>query len=227
MTGEKTVRPCAPDLLRNFIGRATRTWYKRRQVGDTRTLMRSVGSATIADLLLTSVTDRTRTKIPTIHNIFRRPDSDEIRRPDSTDFHQTDLNDFHQATPDNCASLCPVVGVAGNDVPQDRRVVLIRTATRKWVKNTDDDLSATIPLEEKALVEWMMGDIVLSSPTGFLVCMCPRATRVVMFDIFEAYSEGKVIAIASPYLLMPQYIAEKTLLLQLLERRDRERNPKS
>ena len=61
------------------------------------------------------------------------------------------------------------------------------------------------------------GGIVLPSPPGFLVCTHPRDTLVAMLNFFEAYLEGKVIAIATPYVRMPQYIADKTLLLQLLE----------
>ena len=43
-----------------------------------------------------------------------------------------------------------------------------------------------------------------------------------MFDFFEDYLEGKVIAVVPPSVRMPQHIAEKTLLLQLLERREGE-----
>ena len=41
-----------------------------------------------------------------------------------------------------------------------------------------------------------------------------------MLDCFEDYFEGKVIAVVPPSIRMPQHIAEKTLLLQLLVRRD-------
>ena len=75
-----------------------------------------------------------------------------------------------------------------------------------------------IQLEKEALAAFMMGGIMLQSPPRFLVCTDPRATRVVMIDFFEAYLEGKVIAIVPPYVRVPQFIAEKTLLLQLLER---------
>ena len=44
-----------------------------------------------------------------------------------------------------------------------------------------------------------------------------------MLDFFEAYVEG--IAIVPPYVHMNQYIAEKTLLLQLLERQEGETGP--
>ena len=63
-----------------------------------------------------------------------------------------------------------------------------------------------------------MGGLVLSSPPGFLVCTHLRATRVAMLDFFEAYLEEKIIAIVPPYLRMPKYNAEKTLLFKLLER---------
>ena len=63
------------------------------------------------------------------------------------------------------------------------------------------------------------GGIVLPSPPGFLVCTHHRATGVVTLDVFEAYLEGKVIAIVPSYMRMPQYIAENMLLLQLLERK--------
>ena len=46
-----------------------------------------------------------------------------------------------------------------------------------------------------------------------------------MLDFFEAYLEGKVIAIFPPYVRRPQYIAEKTLLLKLLERQEGETGP--
>ena len=67
------------------------------------------------------------------------------------------------------------------------------------------------------------GSIVYPYPPGFRVCTHPRATRVVMLDFFEAYVEG--IAIVPPYVHMNQYIAEKTLLLQLLERQEGETGP--
>ncbi|CAI5717700.1 unnamed protein product [Peronospora effusa] len=105
---------------------------------------------------------------------------------------------------------------------QDRRALLVRTASRPWIDKVDDDLRPMIPLEEEALAAWLMGGIVLPSPPGFLVCTHPRATRVAMLDLFEEYLEGKVIALVPPSVRMPQHIAEKTLLLQLLERREGE-----
>ena len=65
----------------------------------------------------------------------------------------------------------------------------------------------------------------MPSPPGVLVCTQPRATQVVMLVFFEAYLEGKVIAIAPSYVRMPQQIAEKTLLLQLLEQKEGETEP--
>ena len=70
------------------------------------------------------------------------------------------------------------------------------------------------------MAAWMMGSIVLPSLPHFLVCTHPQATRVAMFDFFEAYLEGQVVAFVPPYVRMPHHIAEKTLLLKLLERRE-------
>ena len=55
-----------------------------------------------------------------------------------------------------------------------------------------------IPLEKVELAAWMMGGIMLSSPSGFLVCMHTRTIRKVVLDFSEAYLEGKVIAIVPP-----------------------------
>ena len=63
--------PMRPGVVGKGMVRATRASYLRQQVGDTRTLMQSVGSAsfadqiltTVVDLNLTSVVDRIRTKI--------------------------------------------------------------------------------------------------------------------------------------------------------------------
>ena len=68
--------PMRPGVVGEGHGRSTRASYLRRQVGDTRTLMRSVGSATIDDLLLTTVAD------PFLVDC-RRPNFDVCRRPDS------------------------------------------------------------------------------------------------------------------------------------------------
>ena len=68
----------------------------------------------------------------------------------------------------------------------------------------------------------MMGGIVLRLPPGFLVCTHPRATQIAMLDFYEDYLEGKIIADVPPSVRTPQHIAEKTLLLQLLVRREEE-----
>ena len=80
-------------------------------------------------------------------------------------------------------------------------------------------------LEEESLAAWIRGGIVFPSPPKFLLCTHPRATRVVMLDFFEAYLEGKVIATVPTYVRMPQYIAEKTLLLQFSKRTEGETEP--
>ena len=76
-----------------------------------------------------------------------------------------------------------------------------------------------ITLEEEAMAAWMMGSIVLPSLPHFLVCTHPQATRVAIY-FFEAYLKGKVVSFVPPYVRTLQHIAEKTLLLQLLERRE-------
>ena len=48
-----------------------------------------------------------------------------------------------------------------------------------------------------------------------------------ILDFFEAYLEGKIVAVVRPYVRIPQDIAAKTLLLQLPERRVGERAPGS
>ena len=53
---------------------------------------------------------------------------------------------------------------------------------------------------------WVFG---VHAPEGYASCNA---------YFFEEYLEGKVIAIVPPYVRMPQYIAEKTMLLQLLGR---------
>ncbi|CAI5717458.1 unnamed protein product [Peronospora effusa] len=110
---------------------------------------------------------------------------------------------------------------------QDRRTLLVRTASRPWIDKINDDLRPMIPLKEEALAAWLMRGIVLPSPPSFLVCTHTRATRVAMLDFFEEYFEGKVIAVVPPSVRMPQHIAEKTLLLQLLERHEGEKTSNS
>ena len=81
------------------------------------------------------------------------------------------------------------------------------------MEKAGDDLRPMIPLIEEALAVWMMKSIILQSPPGFLVCTHPRTTRVMMLDFFKAHLQGRVIAIVPPYVRMPQYSAEKTLLV--------------
>ena len=59
----------------------------------------------------------------------------------------------------------------------------------------------------------MMGGTVLPSPPGVLVLTNPGAMRVAMIGLV-----GTIIAVVSPSVRIPQYNAEKALLLQLLER---------
>ena len=100
-------------------------------------------------------------------------------------------------------------GAVGSGLLQDRRAVLICTAIRTWVEKAGDDLRPMIPLEEEAHAAWMMGALYSSLCVDFWSAR-PRTTRVVMLDFFEAYLEGKVIAIVPPYVRM--------LLIQILER---------
>ena len=58
-----------------------------------------------------------------------------------------------------------------------------------------------ITLEEEAV--WMMGAIVLPSPSLFHVCTHPQATRVAMLDFFKACLEGEAVAFVPPYVRMP------------------------
>ena len=46
-----------------------------------------------------------------------------------------------------------------------------------------------------------------------------------MLDFFKGYFEGKIIAVVPPSVRMPQHIAEKMLLLQLLKRFEGRRLP--
>ena len=102
----------------------------------------------------------------------------------------------------------------------DHGRLLVRAATCTWKEKEDDDLRPMIPIEDEAMTAWLMGAIVLPSPPGFLACTHPRATRVAMLDYLETYLEGRLIAVVPPYVRMPLHIAEITLLLQLLERRE-------
>uniref|UniRef100_M4BUP7 Uncharacterized protein n=1 Tax=Hyaloperonospora arabidopsidis (strain Emoy2) TaxID=559515 RepID=M4BUP7_HYAAE len=126
-----------------------------------------------------------------------------------------------QATQRTYASAV-VVNVATSEPnsDDDHGRLLVRAATCTWKEKADDDLRPMIPIEDEALAAWLMGAIVLPSPPGFLACTHPRATRVAMLDYLETYLEGRLIAVVPPYVWMPPHIAETTLLLQLLERRE-------
>uniref|UniRef100_M4C4A7 Uncharacterized protein n=1 Tax=Hyaloperonospora arabidopsidis (strain Emoy2) TaxID=559515 RepID=M4C4A7_HYAAE len=127
-----------------------------------------------------------------------------------------------QATQRTYASAV-VVNVATSEPnsDDDHGRLLVRAATCTWKDKADDDLRPMIPIEGEALAAWLMGTIVLPSPPGFLACTHPRATRVAMLDYPETYLEGRLIAVVLPYVRMPPHIAETTLLLQILERRER------
>uniref|UniRef100_M4C496 Uncharacterized protein n=1 Tax=Hyaloperonospora arabidopsidis (strain Emoy2) TaxID=559515 RepID=M4C496_HYAAE len=116
-----------------------------------------------------------------------------------------------------------VVGNVATSEPNsddDHGRLLVRAATCTWKGKADDDLRPMIPIKNEALAAWLMGAIVLPSPLGFLACTHPWATRVAMLDYLETYLEGRLIAVVPLYVRMPPRIAETTLLLQLLERRE-------
>ena len=81
----------------------------------------------------------------------------------------------------------------------------------------DDDYLHPIISLKAALAAWVMGGIMHSSPPGCFFCTHTLALRIVMLDSFESYLIGGAIALVLPYVRMPQYIAEKTLLPQLLK----------
>ena len=82
-----------------------------------------------------------------------------------------------------------------------------------------------IPLEEEALAEWMMVGIILLPPPTLSWCVHSLGERRFRCSNFYAYLEKKVIAVVPPFVRIPQQIAEKTLLLQLLERREGDKAP--
>ena len=126
-----------------------------------------------------------------------------------------------QATQRTYASA--VVGNVDTSEPNsndDHGRLLVGAATCTWKGKADDDLRPVIPIEDEALAAWLMGVIVHLLPPGFLTCTHPWATRVAMLDYLETYLEGRLIAVVPPYVWMPPHIAETTLLLQLLERRE-------
>ncbi|KAF1326887.1 reverse transcriptase, partial [Globisporangium splendens] len=89
-------------------------------------------------------------------------------------------------------------------------------ATRPWKTKPDDDLRKMVPAEEEALNAWIMGALVLDAPPAFLACTHTFLQRMAYVKFFEDCLEGTVVAVVPPRILMPEHIAEKTILMQLL-----------
>ncbi|KAF1328935.1 hypothetical protein FI667_g6345, partial [Globisporangium splendens] len=70
-----------------------------------------------------------------------------------------------------------------------------------------------VPAEEEALNAWIMGALVLDAPPA---CTHTFLQRMAYVKFFEDYLEGTVVAVVPPRILMPEHIAEKTILMQLL-----------
>ena len=131
---------------------------------------------------------------PNRDKIFRG-DVDEFRRDDPNEFGRNGLDEFRRANTDNLnipstgelnrpvtnsspGSISfpreqPNSSETGSGTPQDRRTVLIRTATKLWMDKADDDLHPIILLEEETLVAWMMRSMILPSSPVFLVYTHP------------------------------------------------------
>ncbi|KAF1333740.1 reverse transcriptase, partial [Globisporangium splendens] len=80
----------------------------------------------------------------------------------------------------------------------------------------DDDLRKMVPAEEEALNAWIMGALVLDAPPAFLACTHTFLQRMGYVKFFEDCLEGTVVAVVPPRISMPEHIAEKTILMQLL-----------
>ncbi|KAF1314473.1 hypothetical protein FI667_g16662, partial [Globisporangium splendens] len=93
---------------------------------------------------------------------------------------------------------------------------LTKVATRPWKVKCDDELRSMIPAEEEALAAWAMGAIQLEAPPSFLVCTHTLAQRAAFLSFFETHLEGTLVATIPPLVKMPEYLAEKTLLAQLV-----------
>ncbi|KAF1314221.1 reverse transcriptase, partial [Globisporangium splendens] len=93
---------------------------------------------------------------------------------------------------------------------------LTKIATRPWKTKPDDDLRKMVPAEEEALNAWIMGALVLDAPPAFLACTHTFLQRMAYVKFFEDCLEGTVVAVVPPRILMPEHIAEKTILMQLL-----------
>ncbi|KAF1336358.1 hypothetical protein FI667_g278, partial [Globisporangium splendens] len=61
-----------------------------------------------------------------------------------------------------------------------------------------------------------MGAFVLEAPPAFLACTHTFLQRMAYVKFFEDCLEGTVVAVVPPRILMPEHIAEKTILMQLL-----------
>ncbi|KAF1326560.1 hypothetical protein FI667_g8403, partial [Globisporangium splendens] len=73
-----------------------------------------------------------------------------------------------------------------------------------------------VPAEEEALNAWIMGALVLDAPPAFLACTHTFLQRMAYVKFFEDCLEGTVVAVVPPRILIPEHIAEKTILMQLL-----------
>ncbi|KAF1329275.1 Rxlr effector protein, partial [Globisporangium splendens] len=93
---------------------------------------------------------------------------------------------------------------------------LTKIATRPWKTKPDDDLRKMVPAEEEALNAWIMGALVLDAPPAFLAYTHTFLQRMAYVKFFEDCLEGTVVAVVPPRILMPEHIAEKTILMQLL-----------
>ncbi|KAF1335469.1 hypothetical protein FI667_g1381, partial [Globisporangium splendens] len=93
---------------------------------------------------------------------------------------------------------------------------LTKIATRPWKTKPDDDLRKMVPAEEEALNAWIMGALVLDAPPAFLACTHTFLQRMAYVKFFEDCLEGTVVAVVPPRILIPEHIAEKTILMQLL-----------
>lgn len=108
---------------------------------------------------------------------------------------------------------------AENDQTNDQELwikKLAKIATRPWKAKCDDELRPMIPAEKEALAAWAMGAIHLEAPPSFLVCTHTLAQRVAFLSFFETHLEGTLVATIPPLVKMPEHLAEKTLLAQLV-----------
>uniref|UniRef100_K3WHA8 Uncharacterized protein n=1 Tax=Globisporangium ultimum (strain ATCC 200006 / CBS 805.95 / DAOM BR144) TaxID=431595 RepID=K3WHA8_GLOUD len=93
---------------------------------------------------------------------------------------------------------------------------LTKIATRPWKEQANDNLHPMVKAEEEVLAAWMMDALVLDSSPAFLVCTHTRIQRLASLDYFETYLEGLLIATVPPIVRMPEHLAERTLLAQMV-----------